>query len=98
MANFTAAVIIPNVNTNMGVEIDGEYYYFNNFIPNPFIYNQYFAYPDASGSSKMFYMNGCKMCKSGMYGNLFSFHTYEEDQQIPTGQALKLEYYYTFEQ
>jgi hypothetical protein len=43
-------------------------------------------------------MNGCKMCKSGMYGNLFSFHTYEEDQQIPAGQALKLEYYYTFEQ
>lgn len=100
ITNVAGSIVdmVPNVNTNMGVEIDGEYYYFNNFIPNPFIYNQYFAYPDAGGSSKMFYMNGCKMCKSGMYGNLFSFHTYEEDQQIPAGQALKLEYYYTFEQ
>lgn len=90
--------VIPNVNTNMGVKIGNENYFFNNYIPNALTYNSSYTYPNAGGSSKSLNMFGAKMCRSGMYGNLFSFHTYEEDQQIPAGQALKLEYYYTFEQ
>lgn len=88
----------PNINTSLGVIIGSEYYFFNNVVPSALDYELSFTYPNAGGSSVSIDLIGAKMCKSGMYGNLFSFHTYEEDQTIPTGQALKLEYYYTFEQ
>lgn len=90
--------IIPNINTTLGVAIGGDYYFFNNYIPNPFTYRSTYRFPDGAGSYKDFRQEGAKVCRSGMYGNLFSFHTYEVDQEIPQGKDLKLEYYYTFEQ
>lgn len=90
--------IVPNVNTNCGAVIGGAYYFFNNLIPSPIAYRNTFQYHDSTGSAKSFKQDGAKMCKSGMYGNLFSFHTYDEDQTIPEGKTMKLEYYYTFEQ
>jgi hypothetical protein len=90
--------IVPNVNTGCCAEIAGVYYFFNNFIPNPFTYRSTYRFPDGAGSYKDFRQEGAKVCRSGMYGNLFSFHTYDKDQEIPQGKDLKLEYYYTFEQ
>lgn len=90
--------IVPNINTSCCAELGGIYYFFNNHIPNPFIFRNTFRFPDGAGSYKDFRQEGAKVCRSGMYGNLFSFHTYEEDQEIPQGKDLKLEYYYTFEQ
>jgi hypothetical protein len=90
--------IVPNVNTNCGCVIGGDFYFFNNLIPNPLTYRNTFQYHDSTGAAKTVKQDGTKMCRSGMYGNLFSFHTYEEDQEIPEGKDLKLEYYYTFEQ
>ena len=89
--------IVPNIHTNCGAVIGGDYYFFNNLIPSPLSYRNTFQYHDATGTAKSIRQEGCKMCKSGMYGNLFSFHTYDKDQEIPEGKTMKLEYYYTFE-
>ena len=90
--------IIPNINTTLGVVIGGDYYFFNNHLPNPFTFRSTYRFPDGAGGYKDFRQEGAKVCRSGMYGNLFSFHTYDKDQEIPEGKDLKLEYYYTFEQ
>lgn len=90
--------IVPNVNTALGIEIGGEYLFFNNVVPSAFTLNGQYTYTTKTGGTYTMKKKGVKFCRSGMYGNLFSFHTFDEPQAIPTGQALKLEYYYTFEE
>ena len=39
-----------------------------------------------------------KFTKSGLYGQLLSFKTYDEPQTIDTSENLVVEYWYSFEQ
>ncbi len=57
-----------------------------------------YYYNDPSSYSQQVYKNGLKYTTEGMYGNLFSFKTFDSQQQIPEGEGVKLQYYYTFEQ
>lgn len=89
---------IPNLYGLTGFYIGSTPYFFAGETPAPYNTSKTFYYTDTSGSQKSITKGGLRFCCEGMFGNLLSFHTFEEPQQIPTGNALKLDYYYTFEQ
>lgn len=90
--------VIPNLYGLTGFYIGSIPYFFAGGTPVPYNTSKTFYYTDTSGSQKSITKGGLRFCCEGMYGNLLSFHTFEEPQQIPAGNALKLDYYYTFEQ
>ena len=90
--------VIPNLYGLTGFYIGSTPYFFAGETPVPYNTSKTFYYTDTSGSQKSITKGGLRFCCEGMYGNMLSFHTFEEPQQIPTGNALKLDYYYTFEQ
>ena len=89
---------IPNLYGLTGFYIGSTPYFFAGETPIPYTTSNTFTYTNTSGSTLEVEKIGLRFCCEGMYGNLLSFHTFEEPQQIPTGNALKLDYYYTFEQ
>lgn len=90
--------MIPNLYGLTGFYIGSTPYFFAGETPIPYTTSNTFTYTNTSGSTLEVEKIGLRFCCEGMYGNLLSFHTFEEPQQIPTGNALKLDYYYTFEQ
>ena len=91
--------IIPYLNTFNGSVVAGKKVFFNNVFPHSTTYKNTYYYRDSAGTgSKGLSKHGVKMTTEGLYGNLLSFKTFDTDQQIPTGEGLKLTYYYTFEQ
>ena len=91
--------IVPYLNTFNGSVIAGKKVFFNYIFPHSAIYQNNYYYRNSAGTGSInFKKNGVKMTTEGLYGNLLSFKTFDTDQQIPTGEGLKLTYYYTFEQ
>ena len=91
--------IVPYLNTFNGSVIAGKKVFFNYIFPHSAVYQNKYYYRNSAGTgSQEVYKNGVKMTTEGLYGNLLSFKTFDTDQQIPTGEGLKLTYYYTFEQ
>lgn len=89
--------IIPNLNTLSGYIIDGKKVFFNHIIPFMYFNSAYYRNMSGSSSSTV-NKRGLKMTTEGLYGNLISFKTFDEDQTIPTDEGINLTYYYTFEQ
>jgi len=91
--------ILPYMNTFNGAVVAGKKVFFDYYFPHSDSNINDAMYMNAAGtSSKTIYKNGLKMTTEGLYGNLLSFKTFDTDQEIPTGEGLKLTYYYTFEQ
>lgn len=91
--------MIPFLNTFNGCEILGKKVFFNQVIPHSIAYNNQYTYLNSAGTGSVIVAkNGLKMTTEGLYGNMMSFKVFDENQQIPTGEGLKITYFYTFEQ
>lgn len=91
--------VLPCINTFNGCVVAGKKVFFDGVFPHSDSNANQEQFLDSAGTSyKQIYKNGLKMTTEGLYGNLLSFKTFDTDQEIPTGEGLKLTYYYTFEQ
>lgn len=93
--------VIPALDCNSIIRLNGKIVGFTN---SSVTYDRYIAggnitYPTKVGGSVSVNHSSMKMTVEPYgFGNLYSFHVFEQDQQIPEGQGIHLEYYYTFEQ
>ena len=90
--------VLPNLDSCNGCMINGKAYFFSNDVIVSNTYYNMSLYKNSSGTSITVEKKGAKFTTEDLCGNMFSFHTFDTPQQIPAGEAIKLEYYYTFEQ
>lgn len=93
--------VIPALDCNHIIRLNGKIVGFTNAVnsPDTKLNAGKTVYPTKVGGSVAVENKSMKMTVEPYgFGNLYSFHVFEQDQQIPEGQGIHLEYYYTFEQ
>lgn len=100
ITNISGSIVkfLPNLDSCNGCLINGKYYFFSNNILVSNVNKNKYIYRNSSNTEVTVDKKGVKFTTEDLCGNMFSFHTFETPQQIPAGEAIKLEYYYTFEQ
>lgn len=89
--------ILPNLESGNGCKVGDKYYFFSDSILMSDAYGRNFKYKMGT-TNKTIEKLGAKFTTEDLVGNMLSFHVFDSPQEIPVGEAVKLEYYYTFEQ
>lgn len=86
--------ILPKVFAGCVISYKGQPYFFSGDTTDYSDLSTTAHYFIKGSSSDSFSKRGLRFCTNGMYGNMFSYKIFETDQQIPTGDGLKLQYNY----
>ena len=86
--------ILPKVYAPCCIWYDGQPYFFTSGDSDGSDLSNTSHYFASGGSSTSFTKQGLRFCSLGMFGNMFSYKVYDTDQQIPTGDGLRLQYNY----
>ena len=89
--------ILPQVNTQNAVEINGEMIFFAKEVVSPLYIGGFGTYATDSSTTAV-QKRGVKFSKNSLCGNLFSFKTFDTPKTIETDKPTIIEYSYTFEQ
>lgn len=96
--------VLPGIQPTCCITYNNDPYFFDseNHNSNQSDYDRfeeslYYSYMNGSDTTNI-KQNGLKFYTLGMFGNLFSFKTYDEDMEISAGDGIKVSYWYTFDQ